>query len=309
MKFKITALAALLCLLLSPAAFSQDVLKLFPEDSDLVMTMDIQALLKMMPAEQRQEMIDDSMKTFGYDISQRVNRAMIAMNLKNVDKDNPDFTGFFEANVNMDDLLAAASKEGKEIVAETVAGLKAYKNPDEDTEIFFSQVEPNLFVFGTRAGLENYVKVRDGSMANASSNPALTEIAGNMKPGALLSLVAAIPDEMRTEMGKGMPMFGDLTNMVVNIAGVADGLAYDAMIGATNAQSLTLLKGMMDQYIPMMKNNDTSGIASEVLNNFNSSVDGNYLMINGLLMQSTIDKLQKTYAPMMEMGMEAEPQQ
>jgi len=288
----------------SATAMAQDPLSYFPADNDMIISVDLQKMVRMLPAENLEEMRTESIEALGFDITPRLKHALVSMKMHSLQSNNPHVTGLFMADISMDDILSAAAKDGKMLLSENIAGFTAYHDPadynDEDkVRMYFAQVAAGTFVFGSKESLESFKAVSTGAMANATTNAELSSLAGKMNTGSMFSMAGVLPNEMRADMGAGMPMFADLTNMVVNVDSAGADWMYDIMVGSPNQDSLNLMKGMIDQYIPMIQNSDPSGMATEVINNMSVEVQEGFLRISGKVMESTIKSLSKQMAPFM----------
>ena len=279
-------------LLFSAGLMAQDELKNFGRDSFAVIKIDLKSALDMMPKEALDKMMQESIQKMGFDFTERVDYIVVGLGSSVLAGDESSVVAVFSGNLSIDDLLNAASKEGKSIQKKNVAGLTAYYDPEDKGthKVLVSNFAPNLFVFAGEEGLKEFQSVRAGQTPNALANSQLVSAYNDTRPNALFRMAGVFPEEMKSQMAGQMPQMADIQNMAMSVTDVGNQIDLNLAFGSENEASLNQIMATISQMMPMFTSMDQSGLLQEISDNMTMNVEGGKLKMATSLAKASLEK-------------------
>jgi len=114
--YRTIIIAAALTALLATSAVAQDMLRYFPEDSFVVIEVDFQAVMNMMPPEITDEWKKQAASEIGMDVLDKLGSMTFAMPAGMMMGQPGDFYGLIKSSASIDEIMTAIKASGKKHV-------------------------------------------------------------------------------------------------------------------------------------------------------------------------------------------------
>ena len=295
--------AAMAALVVVPAA-AQDELRYFPSDSIILIDVDLRNAISLFPPDVVSGWRAKSIAETGLDFTERVDSVMMAMPEGLMAGDPGDFYGLAKGDFSLDELRAAIVKSGNSVVETNIAGMTAIRSDeDADDEIYFASAGPGVVVFGTEDALTKYQAVNSGAAGNAAANAMLRAAVADSGPGGFLRISGYFNEQMKSTLDMQAPGMSSLNTFSLVAEYANDFLGLKMIISGDDAGVLEQLQMQMNAQLPMFAGMDSTGALQEIVNNLNSEVAGNKLIITTGLSKATLEAIAEQFGGMMETGM------
>ena len=292
-------LTTALLLVCGMATAQESNLKYLPEDAGFVVGLDFQKLKSILPAEMMEKM-QPKMGDVSVELLDKIDYFLVALpeNLMMGITDMEDFYALMMGSLTIDDMLAVAKEKGEPVKSKQIGNLTAYFKPEEDMEMYISEVGPGMMVVGSESGLTKYIEVAAGRQANALSNPLLKEVLGAIDTSGLIFLAGQLPEQAKSMMAAQNPSFGKIEAMGLDADYLNDFLNLRIALNSKDPSALEEIRTFMDQQIGMFTQMDPTGAVAELVDNLKYEMSGNNMVITTMISGETLMKAFKQFGAM-----------
>lgn len=286
-----SVVAAVMLGTLSVFALAQDAsLRMLPDDTSLVINVDLKSLFSILPEDVVAEMRSKSMQETGIDLFGSSHSIVTGVSSNAMTGSADDVYVLFRGNLTVEALINAVKAKGDNVTQKQIAGLTAYTSDEESGDMmqYVASAGPGLLVFGSPEGLEKYQKVATGQAKNATGNAALISASQDVLPNSFFSVYGLLPESVKTS---GPPQFADINSMALAANYASDFLTIRMVFNANSEESLQALDMMIKQYSQMSSQMDSSGTFTEFIDNLKTEINGTKMIITTGMSKAGMDKL------------------
>jgi len=289
-------------------------LQLFPDDTLIIVSVDLARIMELLPAEMAQEIREGNIENVGFDFTARVDTMLIGIgDLRNPRNAYAVLSGDFSI-AEVTSILAAEGKLFEEVQIGSLSAVRIYDPEDEEGEDdaegeddpesedgYLAAIGSGTFVAGSRDGLETYEQVRTGQLANATANQMLVGAMVDVDPGGFFFLAGVVPEQARSMLVSQAPEMAELQYFSLSASHEAESLDYRVVLGAGDPEALPVIQENIAEQFAMLRMMDASGALGEVIDGMEYSTAGNKLMITGNIADSTLATLFEQFSNMIGM--------
>jgi hypothetical protein len=294
-KEHVFAFAALL-LAASPAWLAaQSPLNYFSDDCFLVMQIDLATLFKVLPQAELNSFRSMSEMSFGFDITERADSMSVGFDLPMLLEESIDQRYIvIGGRVSIDEVLDAAERSNESLAKIVVGDLNAYEaNVERGIQFYFCNFAPNLWLHASETGLALFNQVSSGERHSLAENALVRDAWADTRPGAFMRLAGYFDSAMKEMMAAQLPAMGDLDSIAMT-ADYDDGsgdFLFTLLLGSSNPDSLNALQVLAQQVMPVAAAQDTTGLAKEIVDTLEYSIDGGRLVVTGRVSSSAVEQI------------------
>ena len=284
-------------------------LQLFPDDTSILVSVDLARIMELLPAEMTREIREGSIEKVGFDFTARVDTMLVGIG----DMSNPQnsyvvLSGDFSI-AEVTSILAAEGKLFEEVQIGSLSAIRIFAPESEEGEDgeegeegedgYLAVIGSGTFVAGSRDSLETYEQVRTGQVANATANPVLSEALAEVDTGGFFFLAGVIPEQARAMLAHQAPEMTDLQYFALSASHEAESLDYRVVLGAGDPEVLPAVREKIAEQFAMLRMMDASGALGEIIDGMEYSTAGNKLMITGSVADATLATLFEQFSNML----------
>lgn len=289
---------------LSVPAIAQDAsLRMLPEDTAIVIEVNLKSLFSILPADVVNEMREQSLKEMGVDLFGSTSSIIAGVPAGAMTGGNEVMYMLFRGSLTVDTLINAAKAKGEKVVQKQIGSLTAYSTKDDEDDddmmAFVASAGPGMLVFGSPTGLEMYQKVVSGQMKNASGNGELIAAGQDLLPNSIMSVYGVMPAEVKAS---GPPQLSDVNSLAFAANYVSNFLNIRLVFNAGTEATLQNLDMMISQYSQMSAQMDSTGTFSELVENLKTNISGTKMTITTGMSKAGIEKLAQQIKSMAAMA-------
>jgi hypothetical protein len=296
---KLVLCVAILLAAVSPGWLAaQSPLDYFSDDCFLVVRIDLATLFKVLPQAEVDGFRSMSNQSFGFDITERADALSVGFDLESLMQEKMDQRCIvIEGRVSIEEILEAARRGNESLNEIKVGGLTAYEaNYEQGMQFYFSNFAPNLWIHGSKAALELFSQVRAGGRGSTADNALLRSAWAETGQSSFMRLACYFDGGMKEMMAAQLPALGDLDTLAMTANLIEDGFDFTVVLASTQVQSLNALLVLAQQVMPSVAEGDTTGLAQEIVETLEYSLEGERLIINGRISLSAVESLIRQFS-------------